>query len=84
LYLYQHINLGLYVDINTTPKVKSFKTEIKGISWLIDYPSNLKESYWIAQLALARLYTWTKYFIDIRFFNETYIDGWERIESTKQ
>ena len=79
-----HRNLGLYVDINTTPKVKSFKTEIKGISWLIDYPSNLKESYWIAQLALARLYTWTKYFIDIRFFNETYIDGWERIESTKQ
>ena len=79
-----HRNLGLYVDIKTNPKVKSFKTESKGISWLFNYPLNLKEFSWTIQLALARLYTWIKYFIDIRFFNETYRDGWERSESTKQ
>jgi len=78
-----HRNLGLYVDIKTTPKVKSFKTETKGISWLFSYPSNLKEFSWTIQLASARLYTWVKYFVDIRFFNETYMDGWERVNSTK-
>lgn len=78
-----HGKLGLYADIITTPKVKSFKTEIKGISWLLSYPANFKEFLWSVELAFARFYTWSKFFVDTNIFHKTYNDAWERIESTK-
>ncbi len=78
-----HTNIGNYVDTKTTPKIKTFKNETKGIIWLIFYPKNLKQVFWTEQLALARLYTWIKYYLDIIFFQKYYSDGWERIESTK-
>ncbi|MBT4166277.1 glycosyltransferase [archaeon] len=78
-----HTNIGDYVDTKTTPKIKTFKNEIKGIKWLITYPRNTKEIIWTIQLALARFYSWIKYYLDIIFFHKHYYDGWERIESTK-
>jgi len=78
-----HEKLALYVDTKTTPKVKTFKTEIKGIVWLMQYPQNLKELIWANQLAISRLLTWIKYYFDTTFFSKHYRDGWERIESTK-
>jgi len=78
-----HGKLDLYVDTKTTPKVKTFKTESKGIFWLMKYPSTLKEASWTAQLVLARLYTWIKYFLDTRIIQNHYTDAWQRVESTK-
>lgn len=78
-----HKNLGKYADIKTTPRVKTFGTEAKGIFWLIRYPTNLNEFIWTIELPIARLYVWAKYFLDTRFFSKNYRDGWERIESTK-
>jgi heptosyltransferase-2 len=78
-----HEKLHLYVDTKTTPKVKTFKTESKGILWVFNYPSYAREVSWITQLVLARLYTWMKYFLETKFMKEKYTDAWERIESTK-
>lgn len=78
-----HGKLGEYVDVITTPKVKSFKTEAKGILWLLSYPSNLQELTWSTELAFARFYTWLKFFFDTHIFDRHYKDAWERIESTK-
>lgn len=78
-----HGKLGQYVDVITTPKVKSFKTEAKGAAWLFSYPRNFKEFFWVVELAFARFYTWLKFFIDTHIFDRHYTDAWERIESTK-
>jgi len=77
-----HGKLDLYVK--QIPKVKTFKTEIKGIFWLLSYPKNLREIFWTIQLVFLRLYTWIRYFFDTKFLNKTYYDGWERVESTKR
>jgi len=78
-----HEKLDMYVDTRTIPKVKTFKTESKGIFWLVRYPENLKEFIWIQQLAISRLLTWIKYYLDTTFLKKHYRDGWERVESTK-
>jgi heptosyltransferase II len=78
-----HGKIEKYADTETTPPVKSFKTEIKGIFWLIRYPKNLKEVSWTFQLIFARTLTWIKYFLETKIFNKHYTDAWERIESTK-
>lgn len=78
-----HTKLDCYVDTITTRKIKTFKTEAKGISWLFWYPSNLKQDFWKIQLIFARFYTWIKYFLDTTFFKKHYTDAWERVESTK-
>ncbi len=78
-----HEKLGLYVDTKNIKKVKSFKTESKGIFWLLKYPKNIKEMFWTLELIFARLFTWILYFKDTRISNRRYSDGWERIESTK-
>jgi cellulose synthase/poly-beta-1,6-N-acetylglucosamine synthase-like glycosyltransferase len=78
-----HKNISKYADIKTTPRVKTFKNELKGIFWLIKYPENLKQSFWTIQLALSRLYSWIRYSLDVYVFNFHYKDGWERIETTK-
>lgn len=78
-----HTKLKKYVDTLTTMPVKSFKTELRGIFWLIKYPLNLKEFFWSIQLASARFSSWLKYFFDVKLLNKEYSDAWERVESTK-
>ena len=78
-----HEKLNLYVDTKKIKKVKSFKTEAKGIFWLIKYPKNIEESFWTIELVFARLYTWIIYFFETKFAKKKYSDGWERVESTK-
>jgi len=78
-----HEKLYLYVDTKSIPRVKSFKTESKGIFWLLKYPKNTKEFFWTIELIFARLYTWIKYFYETKLFNKKYSDAWERVESTK-
>ena len=78
-----HETLDNYVDTKITPRVKTFKTESKGISWVIKYPKNLKETIWTSELILARLYMWTKVYLDTKVKNKNYSDAWERVESTK-
>ena len=78
-----HEKLYLYVDTKKIPRVKSFKTESKGIFWLLKYPNTLKEILWTIELIFARLYTWIKYFFDTKLYRKKYLDGWERVESTK-
>lgn len=78
-----HEKLHLYVDTKNIPRVKSFKTESKGIFWLLKYPKNFKELVWTIELVCARLYTWIRYFFDTKLYRKKYLDGWERVESTK-
>ena len=78
-----HETLEKYVDIKTTPRVKSFKTEANGIKWLLTYPSNLKEFYWSILLGFSRLYMWFIVHLDTKFKKKDYTDNWQRIESTK-
>lgn len=78
-----HEKLHLYVDTKNIPRVKSFKTESKGIFSLLKYPKNIKEFFWTIELIFARLYTWIKYFFETKLFNKKYTDAWERVESTK-
>lgn len=78
-----HEKLHLYVDTKTTLKVKTFKTEAKGILWLLRYPKNLQEFIWTNQLAFSRFITWAKYCLDTKFLGRRYQDAWQRVESTK-
>jgi len=78
-----HNCIGNYVDIKTTPQVKTFQNELKGITWLLKYPNNILEFSWASQLAIFRFYTWLKYYYDLIILKKDYQDGWERIESTK-
>jgi len=78
-----HETLNKYVDIKTTPRVKNFKTESRGITQLLSYPKNISEYWWSAELVFARLYMWIKVFYDTKFKQKNYNDAWERVESTK-
>ncbi|MDO8623475.1 MAG: glycosyltransferase [archaeon] len=78
-----HETLHKYVDVKTTPRVKSFKTEIKGITWLFTYPRNPKQFFWSLTLGFSRFYMWGKVFFDTKFQQRHYQDAWKRIESTK-
>mgnify|MGYP001613687222 CR=1 FL=1 len=79
-----HENLNKYVDTKFTPRVKSFSNEIrKGFFRAWKYPKNTKEYYWTFILMFARLYMWSKVFLDTKFLEKEYTDAWERIESTK-
>ena len=79
-----HETLSKYVDISTTPRVKSFKNEfLQGISLMITYPNSFKEAFWTLELGLSRFYMWLRVFSDTKVKNKHYGDAWERIESTK-
>jgi ADP-heptose:LPS heptosyltransferase/glycosyltransferase involved in cell wall biosynthesis len=78
-----HETLHKYVDIKSTPRVKTFKKESKGVTDIIKYPKKISEIYWTFQLILARLYMWLNVFKDIKLKNNHYGDAWKRIESTK-
>lgn len=78
-----HETLEKYVNTKQTPRVKTFKTEARGIKEIFTYPSNIKEIFWLFQLILARLYMWGKVFIDTKFLSKNYHDAWKRVESTK-
>ena len=78
-----HETLSKYVDTNTTKRVKSFKTEAKGIFLLFSYPENFKEFLWSLELALARLYMWLMVFYDTKIKNRHYGDAWERVTSAR-
>jgi heptosyltransferase-2 len=78
-----HETLHKYVDIKTTPRVKSFKNEAKGIFWALRYPKLLKEFFWTINLILARFYMWGLVWLDTKFRKKHYGDAWDRVESTK-
>ena len=78
-----HETLYKYVDIKTTPRVKTFKTEAKGFFSLFSYPKNLRQFWWSILLASSRFYMWFRVFYDTKFKRKHYQDAWERIESTK-
>jgi len=79
-----HETLQKYVDIKTTPRVKTFGVEAaKGIKWLMAYPRNVREIWWSKLLVLSRFYMWMRVFYDTRFKSQHYQDAWERSESTK-
>ncbi len=77
-----HEKLHRYVDVKTTPRVKNFKNEAKGLTWLLRYPGNLAELSWSFELAFLRAYLWLIAHLEYKFKIE-YTDAWERVESTK-
>lgn len=78
-----HETLEKYVNTSLTPRVKTFKTEAKGIFDVLKYPENFKEIFYTFQLILSRFYMWSLVYRDTRIKNKHYQDAWERIESTK-
>jgi heptosyltransferase-2 len=78
-----HETLKSYVDIETTPRVKTFANESKGIMLILTYPKNLREFIWSLELIFARLYMWLNVFYKIKIKNQTRIDNWKRIESAR-
>jgi len=78
-----HETLQKYVDVKKIPRVKTFMNEAKGIKLLISYPESIKQVLWTIQLTFARLYMWTKVFIETKLLEKHYGDAWERVESTK-
>jgi heptosyltransferase-2 len=78
-----HETLDKYVDIKTTPRVKTFGNESRGISQLFTYPKNLKQFWWIIELAFARFYMWLKVFYQVKVKAQTKVDNWERVESAR-
>ncbi len=78
-----HETLKKYVDIKTTPRVKTFKTEVGGLVQLFIYPKNFKQFGWAVLLGLSRAYMWAKVFYDTKFKKANYQDAWKRVESTK-
>lgn len=79
-----HETLGNYVNIQITPRVKTFSNESKGIFQIFTYPKSLKEVIWSLELIFARLFMWFSVFYQIKIKKHTKIDAWQRIESTKQ
>ncbi|KHO55489.1 MAG: heptosyltransferase II [archaeon GW2011_AR19] len=78
-----HETLYKYVDIKTTPRIKTFKTEAKGFFSLFSYPENFQQFWWSSLLALSRFYMWMKVFYDTKFKKKHYQDAWKRVESAK-
>ncbi len=78
-----HETLYKYADVKTTPRVKSFSNEVKGIFELLKYPQNFKEFYWSILLAFSRLLMWAIVFYKIKARKQTKIDGWRRVESAR-
>jgi len=78
-----HETLHKYVDIQTTPRAKTFLNEAKGAKWAMQYPSNIKQIFWTIELILARLYMWSSVLIDTKIKKEYYQDAWKRVQSTK-
>jgi heptosyltransferase-2 len=78
-----HKAIKQYAEVDITPQVKTFRTESKGIFWLLAYFKNFKEFFWTSQLIIFRLYVWARYYLDTSLFNKNYSDGWERINSTR-
>lgn len=78
-----HETLNKYVDTINIPRTKTFLNEIKGISFLITYPTSIKELFWSVELILARLYVWMRVFFEVYLLKKYHKDLWERVESTK-
>ncbi len=79
-----HETLDKYVDIRTTPRIKTLKNEIKkGLIWALGYPKNSKEFVWTITLFLARGFMWGTVLWDTTISKKHYNDVWERVESTK-
>ena len=78
-----HETLEKYVNLKITPRIKSFKTESRGVTSLLTYPENLKQFKWSVLLGMSRFYMWVKVFYDTKFKKEDYKDAWKRVGSTK-
>ena len=79
-----HETLSKFVDTKITKRVKSFRTEFKGIFWLFTYPKTIKQFLWSLLLVFARSYMWGKVFFNIKFAKKhPKVDNWERINSAR-
>ncbi len=78
-----HESLSKYVDMRKLPRMKTFKTELAGIFFVLSYPRNLKEFFWTFVLLPTRLYIWVLVFYHMYVKKEHYKDAWKRVESTK-
>jgi len=76
---------GGYNQINKMIGVsmRSFTSESFGALGFLKYPGNLKETWWLIQLFIARVYLWIKIYIDINIKKKKREELWVRVESTK-
>ena len=78
-----HEYLDRYVDVRTTPRVKTFFNEAKGTLNLLSYPKNINEFFWSNNLLIARLYMWSKVGFDVKIKKKLHNDAWEKVESAR-
>jgi cellulose synthase/poly-beta-1,6-N-acetylglucosamine synthase-like glycosyltransferase len=78
-----HENLGTYVDIQSTPRDKTFLNESKGVFRLFNYAENVRQFFWGIELMFVRIYMWLIVFWLIKIKGEAHKDGWKRVESSK-
>lgn len=64
-------------------EIRSFKKESLGAFQFWRYIKNLKELLWLIELFFARIYLWTKIYLDINKKEKNREEIWQRIESTK-
>ncbi len=78
-----HDTIGKYVNIQITPKSKSFENEARGLIALFHYPNNIKEFIWSLNLMFARLYMWGKVFLKTRIKKQEHTDAWKKIKTAR-
>ncbi len=64
-------------------EIRSFKKESLGGLEFFKYLSNVKESFWLFQLFVSRIYLWFIIRRDIDIRKKSHKDIWLRVESTK-
>ncbi len=78
-----HETLSIFADLNSVPRMKSFKNELLGCLDVLKYPQSIKELFWTFLLFPVRLYIWLAAFFQRYIKKELKVDGWKQIESTK-
>ncbi len=78
-----HETVGKYVDIKKTPRTKNIFNETKGILSIFSYPKSVKESFWMLELFIARLYMWGIVFYEVYLKKKYHQDNWKRVESAR-
>jgi cellulose synthase/poly-beta-1,6-N-acetylglucosamine synthase-like glycosyltransferase len=72
------------LDTKKDNSMRSFKEESKeGWKYVLSYPKNLREYFWMFLLIFARIYVWVLATIEKKIKKKSMRKIWKRVESTK-
>ena len=64
-------------------RMRSFSKESMGLPMVVTYFRNLRQTFWVFVLVLARLYLWFLILVDVKLRRKSFKEVWVRVESTK-